>query len=1518
MSYLQPGSILLGCPTHSAPILRVLLGIHRLLRPCSRMNSTSNLRQRSVTLAPPRRSVRSQSLVTRPASLQRASDPGLSEDVQTTHASPAPILLRSRTRYSATQKPKTTASSDPDCRPPTRHNLAPELPEPSACPPDPVAPASTAPAVPLAKPQASPPRTPPNPISAHSTPEKRVCQYCGQSFKRRGLPSHQRSCKHRFAGSPTTQPSGSPGPSSQPCPPSTTASTSPAIPLAPKSAVCIHCGQSFHQKGIATHQRACQRRSAPLSASPASPTQGSSTSSRPSSPAAPSPDELCPKCGDTFHPRGLSTHIKSCNGTQKAAPLQISELFTRIADSQHLRCNYCSASVKPKGTGQHIQAHVRKGHIKLPTSAPSVRHATTASQAPDPAGSPPSGHPRSSNTDPASSNHSVGAEYQPRVHSTQQPLDQQEFGYVQVRDRLRLPPAKSKLWKEVDKHFAVLPMPKPDCDLNAYQEELDAQSWSILATNFGTLKPTPGTRPTTAAPPGDGKVQREIHRLKQTASRLWKDRHRWAASGDPQKFAKVIRLDQQLKRLQAKLAQKRQASDDQRDFLRDPHRYAATIFRPRSNKEPTFDKATADEFFQRTYRDEHRDQAYLTPPPGLQRPPPPTHAFNLACPSDEEIQRVIWKKPNRSSPGINGIPYVVYKRCKHLRQRLAAVICAAWSSWTALRSWQLAKVTLIAKSDVLDLPKEFRPIALLNATGKIFFSIGNLRLEKYMISNNYLRVGIQKAFRTGMPGCVENIAQLSDALNTAKDHQRPICASFIDLENAYGTVRHNLIQWALWWYHVPERFADLVFSYYNHQAAIVATTQWTTNWFQYGIGTMQGCCFAGMLFNVSFNPVLEVFDLPKHQQLGFRPAPDAEPMPNKVYADDLTIITAEPSENQLLIDAFEEALAWTGSMRAKPTKCRSLAMRVFGKNYDGPYKQVQHLVHSSYDPLLTVRGQPVQFIGHDGQPFKFLGRLISFDLQDDFARRRITDTLDGLLELVNKRPLRGWQKMWLYNYYVAPKLCWMLMIYELPLTFVEQLESTCTRFLKRWLGLAKCAVTDILYVDRQHHGFQLHALATFYRRLQLVRLHLLKHSPDPEVQKLFVRLSQAPRDKRLKWNPFDALEMHETTLLNERALNEQQRSRSGLGFRLTASDHSPLDSLTGMRDAISKREQTESIRERLDRLRTLEMQGSWSLWDTACQQDLSWRALFTGAISDSVLKFAINAQLWTLPSEDNKRRWGMKAVGKSCQLLFPSSTTDSTTPGATPLQLSLPCGQLNPTGKHVLTSCKAALAQGRYTWRHNSVLNAVEQHLSAQLELINKGEVSLNKHRRLQFVQEGGQPYNIGRDLPQPAPVSLADHLALAHDWRLLVDLPGHANSYIAIPPQIASASDRPDILLVSDAQQIAIILELTCPIEERFDVAHDLKHEKYQHLVADAAAQQWTLHVCCFEIGARGVIGTSTRDMLRCFGFNRQRQQQIQQTLSDIARRCSYWLFLSRFVPTWEDRGLLAFSPHLLRSPNE
>ncbi len=82
-------------------------------------------------------------------------------------------------------------------------------------------------------------------------------------------------------------------------------------------------------------------------------------------------------------------------------------------------------------------------------------------------------------------------------------------------------------------------------------------------------------------------------------------------------------------------------------------------------------------------------------------------------------------------------------------------------------------------------------------------------------------------------GCVEHTEALTELLLDAKRHGKQILTTWLDLQNAYGSVRHNLIQFALEWYHVPEH---IVFNYYDEQFIRAKTKEWTTDWMQCLVG----------------------------------------------------------------------------------------------------------------------------------------------------------------------------------------------------------------------------------------------------------------------------------------------------------------------------------------------------------------------------------------------------------------------------------------------------------------------------------------------------------------------------------------------------------------------------------------------------------------------------------------------------------------------------------------------------------
>ena len=86
-----------------------------------------------------------------------------------------------------------------------------------------------------------------------------------------------------------------------------------------------------------------------------------------------------------------------------------------------------------------------------------------------------------------------------------------------------------------------------------------------------------------------------------------------------------------------------------------------------------------------------------------------------------------------------------------------------------------------------------------------------------------------------------------------------IVISWLDLANAYGSVRHNLIQFAMSYYHIPIQIRKIIFDYYDKLCAMVKTDDWSTDIFRYEIGVFQGCTLSTILFLMVFTPVIRTY-----------------------------------------------------------------------------------------------------------------------------------------------------------------------------------------------------------------------------------------------------------------------------------------------------------------------------------------------------------------------------------------------------------------------------------------------------------------------------------------------------------------------------------------------------------------------------------------------------------------------------------------------------------------------------------
>ena len=316
----------------------------------------------------------------------------------------------------------------------------------------------------------------------------------------------------------------------------------------------------------------------------------------------------------------------------------------------------------------------------------------------------------------------------------------------------------------------------------------------------------------------------------------------------------ISRAINRIRKKEKSVSDANQFVKSQSAFNANPHRFANRTFRNNKNAKsaPKFNAETCEAHFKKTYSDPSRGHTY-TDIPKFHRPKPPAFPFNTKKLTWSEFWKVLKKTSNGSSPGPNGIPYVVYKTMPCCAKYLFMMLGNIIKHKKIPKSFGIAFIILIPKDqNSLDDPSLFRPIACLNVEGKVLWGILARRLIAFCRANGYLPGLLQKGFIPGLAGCIEHTATLYAALRDARLHKHTIVVTWLDLANAYGSVRHHLIQYARNWFHVPKWFCHFVFIHYNSLFAKVVTKDWSTNIIQFLIGVFQGCPASPILFNIVY------------------------------------------------------------------------------------------------------------------------------------------------------------------------------------------------------------------------------------------------------------------------------------------------------------------------------------------------------------------------------------------------------------------------------------------------------------------------------------------------------------------------------------------------------------------------------------------------------------------------------------------------------------------------------------------
>ena len=140
--------------------------------------------------------------------------------------------------------------------------------------------------------------------------------------------------------------------------------------------------------------------------------------------------------------------------------------------------------------------------------------------------------------------------------------------------------------------------------------------------------------------------------------------------------------------------------------------------------------------------------------------------------------------------------------------------------------------------------------------------------------------------------------------------------------------------------------------------------------------------------------------------------------------------------------------------------------------------------------------------------------------------------------------------------------------------------------------------------------------------------------------------------------------------------------------------------------------------------------------------------------------------------------------------------------------------------------------------------------------------------------------------------------LGCANDWTLLVD---YDHRQCVFPPSICATKERPDVVIWSMRCRTVILLELIDPAEEGLHAAKLRKEAKYTKLLETISESNfWRPQLLTLEVSARGLVLTRTYRAFTILGFTAVEAKKLCKSVSEVAARCSFAIFLAHKQKTW------------------
>ena len=265
------------------------------------------------------------------------------------------------------------------------------------------------------------------------------------------------------------------------------------------------------------------------------------------------------------------------------------------------------------------------------------------------------------------------------------------------------------------------------------------------------------------------------------------------------------------------------------------------------------------------------------------------------------------------------------------------------------------------------------------------------------------------------------------ALKEARTHKSTLATIWLGIANAYGSIAHKLIIFALRRYGVFPQWIRLVQNYYKRIFSKSFSESATRAWHRHHQGIFACCNLFKILFLAGMNIMQEYSGQVKVPKFTTN---STELSLLRTFMDDLSL-SSTASRAQTLLSGCTTALTWAGLEFRADKSCSIVIIKGRSMNktpFSVPKAKDQPESSSS---IPSIHSRPV----------KFLGRIIDGSPSDRNSSVKLADKRLAGLTTIDRSRFTGTEKLWILQHLLVPRIQWPLLIYEVPISLAFKLEQ---------------------------------------------------------------------------------------------------------------------------------------------------------------------------------------------------------------------------------------------------------------------------------------------------------------------------------------------------------------------------------------------------------------------------------------------------------------------------------------------